>query len=549
MVLEENPFYLLGLSTNASKGAISDAADTKSFDDPSREADYEDAKGILLNVNKRIAAEITWLCGMSNSQIADVLHCKNSGSRYTGTYPNDIAKINTLVYLASETNTVQLAADVIAVNEAYCRLSADDVREIIDESRRGSGLPDVTDEATARQALKDLQESIHEGLKQITSQMPQSAYCRFVAAVVDRVVDGGEPYGAPVEDLIEHYKLDVMPQLEETKETIRQTIASGKSLEEKTHIIAKLLEDIGDGLRPVHRIATYQGLQTDRISFDIFDMVHDFVVALHNDHHRSGLAYELEDALGQVFQEDRTLANKVAEDKKILKNFLPDEPAPTRPRVQPRRESAPPTSASARSSATGHSRSTCSQGSPYLQAMNALQEIRADIKKNAHYADGYSKSNLDFLQGPFAQSYENIIEEFLGRSGYSETEKRELYRQCALIYMSVANVWTWTDQGDKWQQAYDYAKKALQYAGWSKDANVRSQAQKQVADFQQVLLPQQNNGAVKPSPSASKKENNSGCGVLIFLAALALGLMALLGEDAGFIAFLVIIFILFKLVT
>ena len=60
MKLNENPFCILGVSIRDSKQVIDEKADDRCFDEPEREEIFEKAKGILLNPQQRLQAELGW---------------------------------------------------------------------------------------------------------------------------------------------------------------------------------------------------------------------------------------------------------------------------------------------------------------------------------------------------------------------------------------------------------------------------------------------------------------------------------------------------------
>ena len=71
MNIFENPFYILGATPLDSRRKINEFADDKSL--LLNTAEITEARDILINPSKRLAAEIRWFPGLSKEQTSEIL--------------------------------------------------------------------------------------------------------------------------------------------------------------------------------------------------------------------------------------------------------------------------------------------------------------------------------------------------------------------------------------------------------------------------------------------------------------------------------------------
>ena len=130
MTFEENPFRVLQVSIYADKATINERADELSFEDPDREEIFEQARMILLNPKKRIAAEIHWFL--------DNFHEEK--------------------YYKVEDKTSVL--DIFFIDRKYSELNAEEILKQINSARVKSKFPAVKDTAAIKSELKNIRYEI-----------------------------------------------------------------------------------------------------------------------------------------------------------------------------------------------------------------------------------------------------------------------------------------------------------------------------------------------------------------------------------------------------
>lgn len=131
MKLEENPFYLLGVGVDSTKADITQKADDKCFDEPELEEDIEKAKGILLNPQRRIGAEIRWFPGCSGSAFQQNLAEKFQDLNIYAMGGNALCKLNILlVQLEGLKKIDDIVITILAIDDMYSKISLEDMYSV-----------------------------------------------------------------------------------------------------------------------------------------------------------------------------------------------------------------------------------------------------------------------------------------------------------------------------------------------------------------------------------------------------------------------------------
>ena len=151
MTFEENPFRVLNVSIHDTKTTIVDAAEDLFFAQPDDEKIIAQARDILLNPRKRIAAEVNLLFG-------------------------------------DELDIANLAEDVLRVDKKFSALNAETLREQINVARAKSKFPAVNDTKAIADELKNIRDEIrskiHDALlfsRRVLYNSPQKLLRRLLA--------------------------------------------------------------------------------------------------------------------------------------------------------------------------------------------------------------------------------------------------------------------------------------------------------------------------------------------------------------------------------
>ena len=139
MTFEENPFRVLNVSIYDTKATIVDAADDLAFAEPDDEKIIAQARDILLNPRKRIAAEVRYLVD-ENIDVAN------------------------------------LSEDILRVDKKFSALNAEDLRDRINAARVKSKFPAVNDTKAIADELKNLRDEIRS---KIQGKLPFSQHVLY----------------------------------------------------------------------------------------------------------------------------------------------------------------------------------------------------------------------------------------------------------------------------------------------------------------------------------------------------------------------------------
>lgn len=116
MLIEQNPFYILEVSTKDTKQTILDKAEEKAlFEDPET---IEQAKEALLDSGKRLDAELGWFVYASREEeqlLSDLLHGRNAGGTPVE-FHDDYDRANYQMEVLAKRNYARLSKDTFGKN-------------------------------------------------------------------------------------------------------------------------------------------------------------------------------------------------------------------------------------------------------------------------------------------------------------------------------------------------------------------------------------------------------------------------------------------------
>lgn len=165
MKLEENPFYLLGVGVDSTKADITQKADDKCFDEPELEEDIEKAKGILLNPQRRIGAEIRWFPGCSGSAFQQNLAEKFQDLNIYAMGGNALCKLNILlVQLEGLKKIDDIVITILAIDDMYSKISLEDIRQWLNKDRQKAKFPEIQDVQPIEAVWKEYRQDIRQQL-------------------------------------------------------------------------------------------------------------------------------------------------------------------------------------------------------------------------------------------------------------------------------------------------------------------------------------------------------------------------------------------------
>lgn len=499
MKLSENPFYKLNISMEADKNAISEASDDLCFDYPEREDEFEEARNILTNPQKRIAAEIRWFPGVGAEQEVTLVKSFQPGKGCLETYPNDLVKMNCLIYSLPYQADDKFVANLIEIDKLYSRISLPEVTAWLNEARQKAGIPLIQNADTLQGEWDGRKDDIREVIQEVTKSIRREKYTRLANEVIG-ITCGAKGHGAIIEEFFTNYQMDMNPFVMEEEEKINELIDSikNKGNINKIKELEVELRLTAPVLKPLNMMYLAMGLRNYGETNNIYHAVYDLVVDLCKEKDDVNSAFKIIEILKNLFGYIPEFKEHLEDDYGFLKKQI---------------------------------------GSPlFNEANKALRNIIEEMDNKLFYEAGHREENLNFYRNEFLNCYKKIIKEFVGRDGYSYDELTRLNESAAIIYKDMANSMTWTDD---FETAYDLICQALSYARKANNQEYIDAIEEQKAsikrsvDYSKEVV--DNNYYSTSSASSKQEDDDSGLGgCFVMLVCGAVG-AAIGGPIGGFI--------------
>ena len=216
MKLSENPFCILGVSIRDSKQVIDEKADDRCFDEPEREEIFEKAKGILLNPQQRLQAELGWFPDVQPQEEQRLLAAATKQQTIYMSGMNKLAAMNQK--LIGMKQKVQLANDIVYLDNAYREMDMAQLLAWVNKSRSVSGFPAVQGVEPIEAVWHEVRNNLREQLQEAVDNMAASQYTEIALEVSQAVLRQQGKYGGIVQDFMDGYRLSVEQQLDEWEE-------------------------------------------------------------------------------------------------------------------------------------------------------------------------------------------------------------------------------------------------------------------------------------------------------------------------------------------
>ena len=464
MTFEENPFRVLGVSIYDTKATINERADELSFEAPDREELIEQARTILLNPKKRIAAEIRYF---------DTVDFKDL-------FP--LAGLNRLLYSLDELNDEDNLEAVVEMDALYSESTPEKIRDRINEARAVAKFPAVqgTDEIKAE--LKNIRYEVRERIQTRLKKITQSQRVKLANDLADMLLKDKETFGIIVEDFFDSYRLEMNSFFGETRNQIISLLIKIK-LNANKKFLYELSTKVGAFAsveRPLDKFSMALGTSKFDDTEEIFYAVRKAAVDLHNEKNLIDEPLQVMQMLEQNFSYLPTLAELVRKDIKFLEEEKARRPTQS-----------------------------------FLDAKTALDKIQAEMDKHLHCKKGFEQTNLIFYEEVFKPNCEVLIVGLMLPDRYSRkpNEWKALNSKAAAIYLHMGTAMTWTNRADF---ALDCFQKALPYAEASDDAELITFAVKRIDEWQKI----------NEQIIANSHDDLSGCFWCIVIAIVILWLMS-----------------------
>ena len=328
MDLAENPFYTLGATAEDGRRRIAELAEEKSLVED--EASIREARSILTNPRRRLAAEVGWLPGLGPEQIAEAISVLD-------VYPGEIRRITNLPALAranlladgmvragSSLAGTDIAQWIVELSEAYERVHAVEIVGVLNEARSTAGLAAITNQTSVEEELQGRRRHFRDAIKRCLDQLPASSLVDAVTMVVDHATNNGSVH-APIliDDLVDTYEVEAQEFLDKETENVRTIVQQIRDqAEEDTEedtidaLVTKLERVIKNWdyvAQPIQVSFRSRGLSHE-LSHEVAREIRRLAVQVYNEHGLLEVSKRLTGIQQEVFAEIAKITEQLDDD-------------------------------------------------------------------------------------------------------------------------------------------------------------------------------------------------------------------------------------------
>jgi|GEM_PF-5510461 len=344
MLIEQNPFYILEVSTKDTKQTILDKAEEKAlFEDPET---IEQAKEALLDSGKRLDAELGWFVYASREEeqlLSDLLHGRNAG-RTPIEFHDSYDQANYQMAVIAKRNYTHLPENTFGKNTTdilrILEIDPDDFlySDFLDEinkNREKSGMPCI-DENDFVDHLYQRRPVIIDALKAKMNELTVDqllASIRFIAYEMTK--HGEERASELVESLLTMYDMETRQFADKQAARIHRSISFAQQAkdapeENRKTVLSQALNEIVAGMKnwqrvmePLQILALSQGREHEP-SMNLLRDVRNAAIDMNNEYDEPQFARQLTVSLedlhvAKFFPEFQSAFEK---DKKTLDGII-----------------------------------------------------------------------------------------------------------------------------------------------------------------------------------------------------------------------------------
>ena len=234
MELLNNPFFILGATMRDDRRRIMELAEEKSL--ILDEATVRDARAVLTNPGRRLAAEIGWLPGVGPKRIAQIMEAvanPEQESAWSLTFWDDnlpsLASANLLaeelIRVIKQLPLHQVPLWIIRLAEVHDKIEAEQTITLLNEERSVARFPAISNRQGVDTQLQERREYYRQAIKQALDQLPASAVVEVVTQAIDKTTDNGTRQ-APIliDDLVDAFEVEVQEFFETETKTIADLV-------------------------------------------------------------------------------------------------------------------------------------------------------------------------------------------------------------------------------------------------------------------------------------------------------------------------------------
>ncbi len=334
--LHRNPFWVLGASTRDDRRRLLELADERSLTQDAQAC--QRARADLTNPRTRLAAELSWLPGLSPTRAThlteQVLKDPVSIAMETGLPPLPHANL-----LAAAFETIDLTADTKNMAELIQRLAelvsqctAEAIVRDLNEDRNIAGFPPVKLEILDA-AWQEHTRYYRTAIKECLNRLPTPSIIEAMTVAVSQTTHEGTVHApAIIDELVSTYEVESQRFLEEEAQNVEKVVAAirteaeagGPAVNRFIDVLSQVVRQWDLVAQPIQLSARARGLR-HALSQHLAYSIRGLAVALTNEHNRLAESQRLTDLIIAVFAELPEVRERADEDTAALKRLLHDQ--------------------------------------------------------------------------------------------------------------------------------------------------------------------------------------------------------------------------------
>ena len=332
--LLKNPFNILGTTARDNRHRIMEIEEERSLLSDADEC--MEARAVLINPRKRISAEVAWLPCVDPDRTDDVLKQLDPPHQdllnIIGLTP--IARAN--VFTAGLSRLSNLTSNnlvdwILAIAQAFERIDPEEVQGTLNEERRLSGFPQITDLSVITAEIQNQRRYYSQTLSSVIKNLSVNERARVLTLAIESSI-GNDKTRCPIliEDLVTSYELGVQDFLEKKQkiieaqdEKIRAMVDAKNPDTTLQPIVNQLIQTVKDWdtiAQPIQLSKRSRG-ERHTASFEIAWRVRKLAVDLFRDHGKFDFSRKILNMLKEVFAEVPEIAEHITADLKALRGF------------------------------------------------------------------------------------------------------------------------------------------------------------------------------------------------------------------------------------
>jgi hypothetical protein len=236
-VYQNNPFYILGITTRDNRQKIVQIAEDKSLELDNNIC--QKARSELTTPKSRIKAELCWFPGLSPKRIGELIS-QLQLNPYTveniSALPN-LAHANLLLFAIQQIDTDHTDVFVSMIEQIIDLTEAIQVNEIIrdiNEERSVSGFPEVFADTEVEEILSEIKRFYVKTIIAKFNEMPPKKLVEIMTRLVDDATGSGEySCSVVIDDIVDDYVIHTQQFLEDEADNIKKIMDAIRDRAEK----------------------------------------------------------------------------------------------------------------------------------------------------------------------------------------------------------------------------------------------------------------------------------------------------------------------------